>query len=283
MKLHYYSGQHSKLQVTNFGDELNPWLWRQLIPDIIDSPGNALLIGIGTLLNQHLPPQPQKAVFGAGIGYGDLPHLDDSYKIYFVRGFLSAKALELPPEQTITDPAILTRRCYQPTAHPAYRWSYMPHFSEMLSNRSGWQTLCQETGIHLIDPTAPIDQVLAEISASEVLFAEAMHGAIIADALRTPWVAVKTKAGILDLKWNDWLSTIDRTYQPVVIRRAASIIGKKGWLRHCDYQAIRAQMALMVRTARPVLSAEAKGQELEEKVMLKLEELRTDFHRGVFH
>jgi hypothetical protein len=77
-----------------------------------------------------------------------------------------------------------------------------------------------------------------------------MHGAIVADTLRTPWVAVKTKQGILDFKWNDWLNTIGALYNPFVIKRAASIIGKNSFLRRCDYQSIRLQMAAMMRSSK---------------------------------
>lgn len=281
MRLFYYSGKDSRVRVSNFGDELNPWLWHRLIPEVFNGKNETLFVGIGTLLNDRLPPKPRKIVFGSGVGYGNTPAVDDTWKIYFVRGQLSAKALGLKLEMGITDPAILVRKFYTPSGQKRYQKSYMPHFSEVIHNPSGWQALCQSLGMHYIDPTAAVEQVLSEIGDSEILFTEAMHGAIVADALRTPWIAVKTKIGILDFKWNDWLSSLGLVYEPYQIKRFASIIGKDSLLRSCDYQWIRAQMAVMIRTAKPLLSDLARCEQLEEQVILQLEDLRIDFAKGL--
>ena len=145
-----------------------------------------------------------------------------------------------------------------------------------------WGGICQSLGIDYISPTSPIEQVLSEISQTEVLLTEAMHGAVVADTLRVPWVAVKTKQDILDFKWNDWLSTTDLAYSPFVIKRFASRPGKQGLLRYCDYQSIRAQMLYLKQTAKPMLSHPSKHQELEEKVMAKVEKIKLDLARGLF-
>jgi len=282
MKLFYYNGTSSSLKVGNFGDDLNPWLWQRLIPDILSMDSQTVFVGIGTLLNEHLPEIAQKIIFGSGVGYGKVPIVDYTWKVYFVRGQLSAKALGLKPELGITDPAILIRRFFIPSGKKNYKYSFMPHFSEEIHNGAGWREICLNLDFHYIDPTAPVEQILAEISESEVLLAEAMHGAIVADALRTPWVAVKTKKGILDFKWNDWLSSINLPYEPYSVRRMASIIGRKGFLRTCDYQAIILQMYYIARTARPSLSSQLRCDELEEKVIEKLEILRTDVKEGLY-
>lgn len=281
MRLHYYKGKNTRLKVSNFGDELNPWLWNRLLPDLLNNKDNTLFVGIGTLLNEKLPKASKKIIFGTGVGYGEPPKIDNTYKIYFVRGQLSAQALKLDPEFGLADPAILIRKFYTPSERKQHRWSYMPHFSEVIHNGLALKEICHSLDIYFIDPTAPLEQVLAEISESEILFAEAMHGAIVADALRIPWVPVKMREGILAFKWQDWLSNINISYKPFYIRRAASIIGKKGFLRYCDYQSIRTQMMLMVRSAKPNLSDLKQCEELEEKVMFKLEKMRTDFTQGL--
>lgn len=277
MKLYYYNGKEKSIQVGNFGDDLNPWIWDQLIPNAFNHDESTLFVGIGTLLNEHLPKNRQKIIFGSGVGYGKTPTVDETWKVYFVRGQLSAKALELSPEMGLTDPAILVRQFHSISGQKIYKYSYMPHFTEAISNGDAWNEICHSLNVHYIDPTAPLQKVLQAISESEVLFTEAMHGAIVADALRTPWVAVKTKKDILDFKWNDWLSNLGLMYQPFLIRRAASIIGKKGFLRSCDYQSIRTQMLLMLRTKKPLLSRLSKCKELEEQVMIKVENLKTDY------
>ena len=65
MQLYYFKDRHG-----NFGDDLNPWLWGQLLPEVLRGPSDELFVGIGTLLNHRLPAAPIKHVFGSGHGYG---------------------------------------------------------------------------------------------------------------------------------------------------------------------------------------------------------------------
>ena len=270
MKLYYYNGHEKDIQTGNFGDDLNPWLWQQLLPNFFDEDDTKLFVGIGTLLNEHLPSKPQKIIFGSGVGYGTTPQVDSHWNICFVRGKLSAKALEIDLSKGLTDPAILVSQCYKTSSDKKYHKSYMPHFTETMFNGLAWQEICQSLNINYIDPTKPIEQILQEIDNTEILFTEAMHGAIVADALRIPWVSVKSKKDILNFKWNDWLSTLEIPYNPWNIKKVGSLISKKGIFRVCDYQLIRAQMLCMIKNAKPNLSKKSKFLELKEKVMLKL-------------
>src|SRR5919202_7036568 len=103
MKLYY---SHCK----NFGDALNPWLWPQLLPRMLGQDDELLLVGIGTLLNDKVPANAVKIVFGSGVGYGNsLPHLDERWRIYCVRGPVSAMRLGIDPALAITDGAALLR------------------------------------------------------------------------------------------------------------------------------------------------------------------------------
>jgi succinoglycan biosynthesis protein ExoV len=281
MKLFYYNGKQQSIKTGNFGDDLNPWIWNRLIPDLLDDNGKTIFVGIGTLLNEHLP-LAQKIIFGSGVGYGTPPRVEDSWHLYFVRGQLSAKALEISTDSALTDSAILVRHLYQTSEKKLYKAAYMPHFTEVVYNGQAWQELCHSLNIHYIDPTAPVEQVLVEIDRSEVLYTEAMHGAIVADALRVPWVAVKTKADILDFKWNDWLSNLQVPYQPFRLKRFTSLISKKDLPRFCDYQFTRSQLARMVRTSKPSLSSLSICNDLTEQVMIKVENLRSDVSQGLF-
>src|SRR5882757_5888248 len=95
MKLHYWP------QAPNFGDQLNPWLWSKLLPGYFDNSDDKMFVGIGTLLNSELDKYKDKIkiIFGSGVGYANLPpRVDDKWKVYFVRGPLSAKVLEINPE-----------------------------------------------------------------------------------------------------------------------------------------------------------------------------------------
>ena len=92
----------------------------------------------------------------------------------------------------------------------------MPHYE--LAGK-GWENVCKELGFGYIDPRWTVEEVLSAISQTEVLLCEAMHGAIVADALRVPWIPVVTNSTILSFKWQDWCSSIGVEYKPNYIER----------------------------------------------------------------
>ena len=63
--------------------------------------------------------------------------------------------------------------------------------------------------MRLIDPRDDPLAVLAAIGRCKVLLSEALHGVIVADALRVPWVAIRPLARIHRAKWADWADTVD--------------------------------------------------------------------------
>ena len=218
MKLYYYERPD---KIINFGDHLNPWLWNQLLPGIFDDDETTAFVGIGTLLNnlllERLPKAGKIAIFGSGAGYetSEIGLDNNSFKVYCVRGLLSARKLGIPDELAVGDGAILIRRVYKPTEHKVNQFAYMPHIHHALyGGETVWNSICEQIGFKYIAPYWPLEQVLSAISQTKVLLAEAMHGAIIADALRVPWIPVRTSARILTFKWLDWCSAINVEYQP---------------------------------------------------------------------
>lgn len=200
MQLYYFKDKEG-----NFGDDLNPWLWSQLLPGAFNNHSDEIFVGVGTLLNHRIPKAQRTVVFGSGHGYGELPAIDKSWHFYAVRGPLTAKALGLEADIAITDPAALVPQFYQSCEKKKYAVSYMPHCD---SARFGdWQNVCQRAGINLIDPRQPFLRVFNQIQQTELLLTEAMHGAILADAYRVPWIPVKAYPHISEYKWQDWLQS----------------------------------------------------------------------------
>lgn len=210
MKLYYHQFRNG---IRNFGDDLNPWLWPQLLPGIFDDDDHSIFVGIGTILNDiTLPKTTYKVVFGSGVGYGQLPAIHSSHwSIYCVRGPLTAQALGLSPDLALTDPAVLVRLIGLPIENKIYQLSFMPHVLSVYD----WdlKSLCEEIGFHFIDPRSDIETVLHDIQSSKLILCEALHGAIVADALRIPWIPVKAY-NILEFKWQDWCQSIGLNYKP---------------------------------------------------------------------
>jgi succinoglycan biosynthesis protein ExoV len=204
MKLTYYSGA-----VPNFGDELNAYVWPALLPGhFLDADERELFVGIGSIIGTQLPVDARKIVMGSGYaGYMGEPDLHDgSWDVRFVRGPLTAERFGLPPEKAVCDSAILLRAMDLPPAARDVGIAFMPHFESL--ERGFWLEACAAAGIRLIDATAPVETVLAELKGARMLITEAMHGAIVADALRTPWVAARPIFRGHHFKWQDWARSL---------------------------------------------------------------------------
>jgi succinoglycan biosynthesis protein ExoV len=283
VKLHYFRDAGG---LRNFGDDLNEWLWPQLIPDLLDDDEGVTLVGIGTLLNetihQHLSPTCRRVVvFSSGVGYGSsTPSVDERWMIYCLRGPLSARALGVPERLALTDGAMLVRCRYSGLASKKHRFSYMPHALHAQAAAGGWETLCHEIGFGYVDARWPVEDVLNVISSTEVLVTEAMHGAIVADALRIPWIAAYSTNRILAFKWQDWCMSVGVAYQPKSIHplwEPPRGSGRAGLVRYwAKRKAIQAQLLRIGITARPSLSRISRTEELTERLEERLEQVRKD-------
>jgi len=203
MELYFFRGE-----APNFGDELSGWLMPKVFPGLFDRADGRLFLGIGSIIFDTHKAEQTKIVFGSGYsGYTPLPKFDDSWRFYCVRGPQTARLCGLGPEQVAADSAILIRDFWRPSGVKTHRASFMPHFRSIPYGQ--WQLVCKLAGIHFIDPRSPVDEVLQDIAESDLLLTEAMHGAIVADALRTPWVPISPFNPINRAKWTDWAAPLD--------------------------------------------------------------------------
>lgn len=254
----------------NFGDDLNPYLWPKLLPDAFSgllqyrpkAPNSLerlgadaqLFIGIGTLIRGDLPLVGTKHVFGSGFGYGELPPQDGSWLYHCVRGPMTAEALGLPPDKAIADPAILVRVLHREAPQKAHRYSFIPHWEMALSG--DWQKVCRLLGINYIDPRWSPQRVIGEIQRTETLITEALHGAIVADALRVPWMTVSSHHTILSFKWEDWCRSVGLRYSPATVptfwKPRPGALGTI--INNTKALQAAATLAYLMKAGRPVLS-----------------------------
>lgn len=211
MKLTYYEGTPP-----NFGDAINGTMWAHLLPDgFLDDDARELFLGAGSILWDYLPQASHKFVAGSGWGgYTRPPDMSDgSWSVIWVRGPITAERLGLDPELAIADAAVLLRETPLPAPSVGTGVAFMPHFESI--RRGNWAEACRLAGIAFLDPRDDTDSLLARIRGARLVIAEAMHGAIIADALRTPWVPVLPFHPQHRLKWEDWAASLDIRLRPV--------------------------------------------------------------------
>lgn len=277
MKLLHFRGPNGE---RNFGDELGPWLWERLLPGVFDDNVDQVFVGIGTLLNNRLPRASRLVIFGSGVGYGDAPPTrDPSWSIYCLRGPLSAAVLGVAPSLAITDPGALVRH-FVPRASATEvtrRFSYMPHWRYAFDD---WERVCRRIGFGYIDPRRDVEETIAQIRQTGVLITEAMHGAIVADALRVPWIAVRSTPAILDFKWRDWCASLGLEYAPHGIVAALPLSRNPSAIRRARHAARQAAAAARLFSvallARPVLSDDSVLEARVKALDGALDRLRRD-------
>lgn len=277
-----------KDRLGNFGDDLNPWLWPRVFPGLLSgevhhdprvrAPFDAaatLFVGIGTLLNTHVPQSNRKLVFGSGIGYGTMPRIDERWDFACVRGPLTAQRLGLADELAIVDPAVLAADYAPPPSSARQASAYMPHCASV--RHADWAELCDEAGLRFIDPRWPVDRVLAELRATSTLITEALHGAILAEALRIPWAAARSSPTVLDFKWRDWCASIARRYEPEVLptlwRPSASVLGRMRF--SLKRRSARHALKQLARSNHARLADEARFAELKARLLERVEYVRS--------
>jgi succinoglycan biosynthesis protein ExoV len=216
MILYYYKDLNG-----NFGDDLNPWIWDKLLPRFFDNSEKSIFVGIGTLLTTRLdnrfPNAQRYIIFGSGAGYGKPPEIKGEWDFICVRGPRTAKAMHLPATLAATDPAIFINTLYNRKHNSVHPISFMPHHVSL--KHADWKEICNRAGINYIDPRWSLDHVMRTISESNLILAEAMHGAIAADALRKPWIPVRGYQHISAFKWHDWCESLELNYHPMELPR----------------------------------------------------------------
>lgn len=212
---------------TNFGDDLNALLLPLIFPGIAVSGDNLnacanVVLGFGTILNSQtrdaLAHHQRKFVFSSGYGYdlGTTGKLDlgADWDIRCVRGPLTAAALGMDKRAAVTDGAMLAARMLPQAQRRNAKPAFMPHITTARHGRPYWEKLCARLGMTYLDPRDPIDTLLGEVANAAFLLTEAMHGAILADAYRTPWIALSI-CDVLPFKWRDWCASLGLEYRPV--------------------------------------------------------------------
>jgi len=195
----------------NFGDDLNSLLWEKFLPEL--SRTDIGFCGIGTVLTEPFDTLRPMVVFGSGAGYTRLPNLQ-GVDVRFVRGPKTARLVGhmIGKEvRHITDPAILMALLLS-RQNVEFDVSFMPHWTTLVDDEDLPNRL-EAINVHVIDPRWETDVVLDQISKSRKLIAGAMHGAIVADALRIPWIPAYLSTWHT-FKWIDWSNSMELAYDP---------------------------------------------------------------------
>jgi succinoglycan biosynthesis protein ExoV len=237
-----------------------------------------------------------------------LPVLDGSWKIYCVRGPITAASLNLPKQYAVTDAAALVSTVYDAKKIMRQGIAFIPHHASAWN--LDWAPICAEAGIRYIDPRLGVDVVLREIAISSAIITEAMHGAIVADAFRIPWMPVVLYDHVLGFKWRDWTQSLSLSYSPacfegvfspdynyasvdrlkIGIKRSFSMIGvtPKRWTpaprrsTEREMEKFAVNFRQIVEKPRLVLSKDCIYEGAVGRLLDKLDQLKKDYSRDQY-
>lgn len=253
LELHYYRGRRP-----NFGDDLNPLLWREILPPSAWQATDTVLVGVGSILTagglDHLDGDRRVVVLGTGTSYGAAPTQLDRWDVLAVRGPLTASVIGRP-ETSVTDGAYLVVDAPGILGAPQPRTEtlFIPHH-RTLRDRP-WAQAAEAAGMTFMSPEWSIERVFEHFARAQLVVTEAMHGAIIADALRIPWVPVQVSPELDEFKWRDWLGSVDLPFEPAAVppmdprdvrryRRMSAELERRDLLGHHHVEGLTTQEAL---------------------------------------
>lgn len=265
-----------KSDIGNFGDDLNPWLWEKLFGDFSNYKKDLDFIGIGSILDNRIKSDNDKIVFGSGVRDFDFDiNQISNIKVLFVRGPISSKLTN--NSNYLTDAAYALRLLPKKTYTKKYKASIIPYFRH--AYQFNWGLFEKFTGIHVIMPTQHVEKVIEEINQSEKILASAMHGAILADVYRVPWMRVKfSKHGhesplTSELKWSDWLSSVGLNDVPTH-NFDFNFNKRKSKIKQLYYLLI---MKVKFRKNTFVKSSDKIIEEIDDKMKIQIEQFKNDY------
>lgn len=198
---------YCKVPIGNFGDDMNDWFWDDIFPEFHALAPDRTMFGIGSILwKQNVEKFDRILVMGSGTGVGLLPKaLPEDTMIGFVRGPRTAEYFGLDPALAISDPAICTPRTRAFERAPVHHGEtvLVPHCGTVTMPLD-WDRLAARAGMRMVSPSGESKSVIAEIAGAGLVVTESLHGAIIADAFRVPWIAVAMRPNFNSYKWHDW-------------------------------------------------------------------------------
>lgn len=204
MQLFYFKAARG-----NFGDDLNTWLWDDVIPGWREVWPDHVLIGVGTILNNKMPIGVPKLIMGSGAGYADPAPTDllAECRIVAVRGPRTAALVGAGPDVPTLDPAALLPTLPRFADVPRHgRVVLVPLHSSI--GLLDWENVARRIGAVLVSPQDEAEHVIRMIAGAEQVITESMHGAIVADAFGVPWTGFGFHHLFNHGKWQDWASSL---------------------------------------------------------------------------
>jgi len=226
-----YWWKGSNLSISNFGDEVGPYLIQKLFKKrIIPVPHPSMrrfkwilphFVTAGSIISEI---NANSIVWGSGIIKKDQ---EIKMGVFLaVRGYHTRKRLiELGyscPEK-IGDPALLLPLCYNPNFHKkVFKYTFIPHYVDYMHVKETFGTFFNVINLKESNVEDVIDQILK----SEYIISSSLHGLIVPHTYGIPalWVNSFNKLAGDNIKFKDYLESVNIFQKnPITIQNTINI------------------------------------------------------------
>lgn len=222
-----------KLIHSNFGDDLNYYLIRELFGKRIITVNNLLLKKLGFKMTNFscigsivdLLGDDKTVIWGAGAILGDRPLRNKPQKVLCVRGpltrnYLIEQGVECP--ECYGDPALLLPNLYVPSVEKIYKVGIVAHYVDLDNIIIRDWVKYGKGNVKLIDVVhyKHWHDIIDEINSCEFIISSSLHGLIVSDAYNIPnvWVEFSNKVYGAGFKFRDYYASIGRmNVSPVIV------------------------------------------------------------------
>lgn len=207
----------------NFGDALNPWLFKKItgkLPansnKVINISNKTVYSGIGSILDNN--NTKNLVVWGSGFKEKGSKFEQTPKEILAVRGPLSreniiAQGIECP--EIYGDPALLLPKFYYPTVEKQYSLGIIAHYIDKANKNYVDLVESLPNSVLIIDIEDSIEEVVSNMLKCDKIASSSLHGIIVSDAYNIPSLQVKFSNKIVgdNFKFKDYMASVNREYK----------------------------------------------------------------------
>ena len=227
----YFSRIHGGLPVhwhlgrSNFGDDINPWLFKTISNQNChwkDTNGFHLL-GAGSIASKSTK---KSAIIGSGfLSPEQRTKFEKPFHCFSLRGKLSSELIKITP-QFFGDPVSLIDLLLPISTKSSDLIGYVPHVTEL--NSRYVREIAKLINVKIIDVRRNALEVVKEITSCGKIASQSLHGLIVADAYQIPstWVHPSTEMIGQDFKFKDYFTSMTTAREAILVEEFTSAKGK---------------------------------------------------------
>lgn len=229
VKMSAYFDNKGNLQIANWGDDINYWLFQEICTSRIISFDWSIrarlfnrpyVMGIGSILTMF--NIDNSVIWGSGILRPDKPFRGKPREVRAVRGPLTRqKLLEsgIDCPEVYGDPALLLPLYYQPKVKKKYKLGVIQQFHRV--DNPLLDTLRQNPDVLIIrigQYKSWLDFV-DEVCMCETIISSSLHGLIVSEAYKIPnvWTVIDGDNPIDFFKYHDFFLSLGHDREPMCV------------------------------------------------------------------